>query len=47
MLYRAEDKVGKFAGTSRIGLAVSADGFTFAVCVCVCVFVYSERKIDR
>ena len=33
MLYRAEDKVGKFAGTSRIGLAVSPDGFTFAVCV--------------
>lgn len=29
MLYRAEDKVGKYAGTSRIGLAKSHDGFAF------------------
>ena len=29
MLYRAEDKVGKFAGTSRLGLAISSDGLTF------------------
>ncbi len=29
LLYRAEDTVGKFAGTSRVGLAESADGFTF------------------
>jgi predicted GH43/DUF377 family glycosyl hydrolase len=29
LLYRAEDKVGKFAGTSRIGLAWSADGWHF------------------
>jgi beta-1,2-mannosidase len=29
MLYRAEDKVGKFNGTSRIGLAVSEDGLHF------------------
>jgi len=29
LLYRAEDKVGKFAGTSRIGLAVSDDGLRF------------------
>ena len=29
MLYRAEDKVGKFAGTSRIGLAWSTDGLHF------------------
>ena len=29
LLYRAEDKVGKFAGTSRIGLATSTDGLTF------------------
>ncbi len=29
MLYRAEDKVGKFNGTSRIGLAVSDDGLHF------------------
>lgn len=29
MLYRAEDSVGKYAGTSRIGLAVSEDGFHF------------------
>ena len=29
MLYRAQDKVGKPAGTSRIGLAVSTDGFHF------------------
>ena len=29
LLYRAEDTVGKFAGTSRIGLATSADGFHF------------------
>src|SRR5574338_895267 len=26
LLYRAEDKVGKYAGTSRIGLAWSTDG---------------------
>ena len=26
LLYRAEDKIGKFAGTSRIGLAWSEDG---------------------
>jgi len=26
LLYRAEDVVGKFAGTSRIGLAYSTDG---------------------
>ncbi|MBD0285936.1 MAG: glycosidase [Flavisolibacter sp.] len=29
LLYRAEDKVGKYAGTSRIGLAYSTDGFHF------------------
>jgi len=29
MLYRAEDKIGKYAGTSRIGLAISEDGFQF------------------
>ncbi|MDZ7608758.1 MAG: hypothetical protein U5K79_24945 [Cyclobacteriaceae bacterium] len=29
MLYRAEDTVGKFNGTSRIGLAVSEDGLHF------------------
>ncbi|MBX6361594.1 MAG: family 43 glycosylhydrolase [Acidobacterium ailaaui] len=29
MLYRAEDSVGKPNGTSRIGLAVSTDGFHF------------------
>src|SRR5688500_11780142 len=29
MLYRAEDKIGKHAGTSRIGLAVSEDGLHF------------------
>ena len=29
LLFRAEDTVGKYAGTSRIGLAVSDDGFHF------------------
>ncbi|RYF89169.1 MAG: glycosidase [Chitinophagaceae bacterium] len=29
LLYRAEDKVGKLAGTSRIGLAYSTDGLHF------------------
>ena len=29
MLYRAEDKVGKYAGTSRVGLAKSRDGLVF------------------
>jgi len=29
LLYRAEDKVGKYAGTSRIGLAWSLDGLHF------------------
>jgi beta-1,2-mannosidase len=29
LLYRAEDKIGKFAGTSRIGLAWSVDGLNF------------------
>jgi len=29
LLYRAEDKIGKFAGTSRIGLAWSLDGLHF------------------
>jgi len=29
LLYRAEDAVGRFAGTSRIGLATSADGISF------------------
>lgn len=29
MIYRAEDKVGKYAGTSRLGLAVSSDGLHF------------------
>jgi beta-1,2-mannosidase len=29
MLYRAEDTVGKYAGTSRIGLAESSDGLHF------------------
>lgn len=29
MIYRAEDKIGKFAGTSRLGLAVSDDGLHF------------------
>jgi predicted GH43/DUF377 family glycosyl hydrolase len=30
LLYRAEDSIGKYAGTSRIGLAVSTDGLHFA-----------------
>lgn len=30
MLYRAEDRIGKYAGTSRIGLAVSEDGLHFS-----------------
>lgn len=29
MVYRAEDVVGKYAGTSRLGLAVSTDGIHF------------------
>ncbi len=29
LLYRAEDKVGKHAGTSRLGLAISDDGAVF------------------
>ncbi|HUH32546.1 MAG TPA: glycoside hydrolase family 130 protein [Daejeonella sp.] len=29
MLYRAEDTIGKYAGTSRIGLAESSDGLSF------------------
>src|SRR5512138_2789433 len=29
LLYRAEDSIGKFAGTSRIGLAWSTDGLHF------------------
>lgn len=29
LLYRAEDKIGKFAGTSRVGLAESTDGINF------------------
>lgn len=29
LIYRAEDKVGQFNGTSRIGLAVSEDGLNF------------------
>jgi predicted GH43/DUF377 family glycosyl hydrolase len=29
LLYRAEDKIGKFAGTSRLGLAWSTDGSHF------------------
>ena len=29
LLYRAEDKIGKYAGTSRIGLAWSVDGLHF------------------
>jgi beta-1,2-mannosidase len=29
MIFRAEDKIGKFAGTSRLGLAVSDDGIHF------------------
>lgn len=29
LLYRAEDTIGKFAGTSRIGLAISSDGLHF------------------
>src|ERR1041385_5873202 len=29
LLYRAEDKVGKYAGTSRIGIAWSTDGVHF------------------
>lgn len=29
LLFRAEDKIGKFAGTSRVGLAYSTDGLHF------------------
>jgi len=29
LLYRAEDTVGKYAGTSRIGMAISSDGLHF------------------
>ncbi|MDX1943290.1 MAG: glycoside hydrolase family 130 protein [Saprospiraceae bacterium] len=30
MIFRAEDIIGKYAGTSRLGLAVSTDGFHFS-----------------
>lgn len=30
MIFRAEDKIGKYAGTSRLGLAISDDGLHFA-----------------
>jgi predicted GH43/DUF377 family glycosyl hydrolase len=30
LLFRAEDKIGKYAGTSRIGLAESSDGLHFS-----------------
>ena len=30
LIYRAEDRVGRFAGTSRLGLAVSEDGISFS-----------------
>jgi beta-1,2-mannosidase len=30
LIYRAEDTIGKYAGTSRLGLAISADGLHFA-----------------
>jgi predicted GH43/DUF377 family glycosyl hydrolase len=30
LLYRAEDLIGKFAGTSRLGVAVSTDGLHFS-----------------
>lgn len=30
LLYRAEDLIGRFAGTSRLGLAVSTDGLHFS-----------------
>jgi predicted GH43/DUF377 family glycosyl hydrolase len=29
LLYRAEDKIGKYAGTSRLGIALSTDGLHF------------------
>ena len=29
LIYRAEDTIGKYAGTSRLGLAVSSDGLRF------------------
>jgi beta-1,2-mannosidase len=29
LLFRAEDKIGKYAGTSRLGIATSEDGFHF------------------
>lgn len=29
LIYRAEDNIGKYAGTSRLGLAVSTDGLRF------------------
>ena len=29
LIYRAEDTIGKFAGTSRLGLAISSDGLHF------------------
>lgn len=29
LIFRAEDLVGKYAGTSRLGLAISDDGYTF------------------
>ncbi|MBU4011819.1 MAG: glycoside hydrolase family 130 protein, partial [Proteobacteria bacterium] len=31
MLFRAEDRVGRYGGTSRIGLAISEDGINFEV----------------
>ncbi len=31
LLFRGEDEVGRYSGTSRIGLAVSEDGMSFAV----------------
>jgi beta-1,2-mannosidase len=30
LIYRAEDVIGKYAGTSRLGLAISADGLHFS-----------------
>jgi hypothetical protein len=45
LIFRAEDTIGKFAGTSRLGLAVSDDGLHFTKIKGTCIFS-RQRQLE-
>jgi predicted GH43/DUF377 family glycosyl hydrolase len=46
LVFRAEDKIGRFGGTSRLGLAVSSDGVSFTKSPAPVLFPDNDNNLE-